>query len=108
MTDPAFLPADVGPNADGTALRIQWQDDHVSEYAPRALRLACPCAGCVDEMTGRRILRPENVDPGVHPLEINYVGRYALRFRWSDGHDTGIYPYEFLRRLCPCEECRED
>jgi DUF971 family protein len=33
------------------------------------------------------------------------VGNYALRFRWSDGHDTGIYTFDFLRRLCPCAEC---
>lgn len=99
MKDRRFQPEEVGPNEDATALRIRWADGHVSEYLPRDLRLACPCAGCVDEMTGRRTLRPENVDPDVHPLEISYVGRYALRFQWSDGHDTGIYPFEFLRRL---------
>jgi len=102
------LPAHVGPNEDGTALVIEWKDGHVSEYAPRALRLACPCAGCVDEMTGRRTLDPGSVNAGVHPLQIGYVGRYALGFQWSDGHSTGIYPFEYLRRLCPCRECRED
>ena len=33
------------------------------------------------------------------------VGGYALAFRWPDGHDTGIYPYDLLRRICPCDEC---
>ncbi|MDX1748266.1 MAG: DUF971 domain-containing protein, partial [Halobacteriales archaeon] len=60
----------------------------------------CPCAGCVDEMTGRRILTEGMVPERVYPLEIQYVGRYALRFVWSDGHRTGIYPYEYLRKLC--------
>lgn len=107
MADSAFHPEEIGPTEDGTRLRIEWKDGHVSTYGPRELRLACPCAGCVDEMTGERILTPRMVDEGVHPLEIQYVGRYALKFSWSDGHDTGIYPFEYLRRLCGCEECRE-
>ena len=106
MMDPAERPVDVGPNDDGTALRIRWADEHVSEYLPRYLRVACRCASCVDEMTGQRILRPEDVAPDVHPLAIQYVGRYALQFNWSDGHDTGIYPFRYLRELCPCPECR--
>lgn len=96
---PEATPRDIAPTADGTRLRIEWRDGVESTYAPRALRLACPCAGCIDEMTGRPLLRPATVPEGVHPRSIEYVGRYALRFVWSDGHSTGIYPYEFLRRL---------
>jgi ATP-binding protein involved in chromosome partitioning len=97
--NPAHLPDDVAPNADGTRLVIRWRDGVETSYAPRALRLACPCAGCVEEMTGRPLLVPETVASDVHPRSIEYVGRYALRFVWSDGHSTGIYPFEFLRRL---------
>ena len=53
----------------------------------------------MDELTGRRILRPEDVPEDAHPTAIHYVGRYALQFVWSDGHDTGIYPFDYLRRL---------
>lgn len=108
MSDPAASPDEVGPSQDGTRLRIRWKDGHVSEYEPRALRLACPCAGCVDEMTGERMLTPEMVNPGVYPEQIQYVGRYALQFFWSDGHETGIYPFDYLRKLCPCRECTAD
>ena len=59
----------------------------------------CPCAGCVDEMTGVRMLTEAMVPEGVYPLAIEYVGRYALQFYWSDGHSTGIYSFELLRRL---------
>ena len=99
MTDPRFMPEDIGPTEDGTRLRIRWRDGVVTEHVPRQLRLRCPCAGCVDEMTGERMLTPAMVAPGVHPREIHYVGRYALQFHWSDGHSTGIYPFEYLRRL---------
>jgi DUF971 family protein len=96
----------VGPSADEKQLRIEWADGHVSEYPPRLLRLACPCAGCIEEMTGRPLLEPSAVAPDIWPLAVRYVGRYALRFEFSDGHDTGIYTFELLRELCPCEECR--
>ncbi len=99
MTDPRFQPVDIGPTEDGARLRISWQDGTSSEYEPRTLRLKCPCAGCVDEMTGIRTLRPETVPPDVYPKAIHYVGRYALEFQWSDGHSTGIYTYEYLREL---------
>jgi DUF971 family protein len=99
VRDPATTPVEVAPTEDASRLRIRWQDGHSSEYTPRELRLACPCAGCVDEMTGRPILRPETVPEDIHPLAIRYVGRYALQFDWSDGHSTGIYPFSLLREL---------
>ncbi|HSM03192.1 MAG TPA: DUF971 domain-containing protein [Longimicrobiales bacterium] len=106
MAEDRFTPDQIGPTEDGTRLRIVWRDGEFSEYEPRALRLACPCAGCVEEMTGRPILVPEMVPEDVHPTAIHYVGRYALQFIWSDGHSTGIYPFEYLRRLWdePAEE----
>ena len=99
MAGPEHTPAEIAPNEDATKLRIRWEDGAVSEYEPRFLRLRCPCAGCVDEMTGQRTLTPAMVPDGVHPLAINYMGRYALQFDWSDGHTTGIYPFEYLRKL---------
>ena len=104
MADPRITPEEIGPTDDGLRLAIRWQDGVSHEYVPRDLRLVCPCAGCVEEMTGRRILVPEMVAEDVHPTAIHYVGRYALQFIWSDGHSTGIYPYEYLRRLREGEE----
>jgi DUF971 family protein len=101
--DPRVDPAEIGPTEDEARLRIVWKDGLVAEYEPRELRLLCPCAGCVDEMTGVRTLRPETVDEAVYPTAIHYVGRYALQFVWSDGHSTGIYTYEYLRRIAEAE-----
>jgi len=94
-------PIEVGPSEDGTQLRIRWKDGAVSDFPPRYLRLMCPCAGCVEEMTGRPLLNPGSVPADVHPLAIHYVGDYALRFDWSDGHHTGIYPFDYLRDISP-------
>jgi ATP-binding protein involved in chromosome partitioning len=103
--DPRTTPRRVEPTEDSKRLRIVWGDGHTSEYVPRTLRLACRCAGCIEETTGRAILDPARVPQGVYPIEIRYVGRYALHFNWSDGHSTGIYPFELLRAICTCEEC---
>ena len=92
-------PVDVGPTEDGSQLRIRWKDHAVSDYQPRYLRLSCPCAGCVDERTGRPLIDPGRIPMDVHPLSVEYVGEYALRFDWSDGHRTGIYPWDYLREI---------
>lgn len=92
-------PVRIEPTEDGAMLRIVWRDGHVAEYIPRMLRLRCRCAGCVDEITGEPLLDADRVPADVHPLAIRHVGRYALAFDWSDGHSTGIYPFEYLRAL---------
>jgi len=101
--DPRYHPEEIVPTEDGARLRIRWGDGTVSELEPRFLRTRCPCAGCVDEMTGIRTLRAESIPQGIYPEAIHYVGRYALQFLWSDGHSTGLYAFEYLRRLG--EEC---
>ncbi len=106
MSDPRTTAGHVGPSEDEQRLAIDWRDGHHSEYWPRDLRLACPCAGCIDELTGQPLLDPRTVPFDVYPAAVRWVGRYALGFEWSDGHTTGIYTFELLRRLCPCEECR--
>lgn len=94
-------------------LRIDWTPrsaspsalQHVAFYPARMLRLACPCAACVEEMTGRPLLDPARVPPDVQPVALELVGGYGIRIRWSDGHGTGIYTFELLRAICPCEQC---
>lgn len=87
------------------AFRIQWDDGHESEYSVRYLRQNCRCAACINEMTGERMLNPDSIAKEVKCLHVELVGNYALHFRFSDGHETGIYPYKTLREICPCENC---
>ena len=97
--DPRAHPSEIGPSKDESRLRIVWGDGVAAEYVPQDLRLMCPCAGCVDEMTGVRTLKPDDVRDAVYPTAVHYVGRYALQFVWSDGHSTGFYTFEYLRGL---------
>ena len=87
------------------AVTITWAEDHVGVYPARDLRLACPCAECVEEMSGRPLIDPASVPDDVVPLRISLVGAYAIRIDWSDGHSTGIYTYEHLLGICPCGAC---
>lgn len=84
------------------ALKIVWDDGHESLYEVRELRLACRCAHCVEEGTGRPLLDETGVPQDVRPIRISPVGRYAIQFAWSDGHDSGIYSFVYLRSRCPC------
>ncbi len=92
------VPADIRQGGPDT-LEIEWRDGAVTRYPVRDLRCACPCADCVDELTGERRLDPARVPADVRPERLWAVGNYALQIAWSDGHDTGIYTYERLRRL---------
>ncbi len=87
-------------------VHITWADGHKTVFTNRYLRENCACAACVHEFTGQRILKPASVPSDIRALEISLVGRYAVQFRWSDGHSTGIYPFDRLRALCPCESCQ--
>ena len=92
-------PVEIG-RANAHDVKIIWQDGQESVYPARELRMNCPCAGCVDEMTGAIRILPTNIPQDVHPVSIELVGRYAMTIRWSDGHQTGIYTFEKLRKSC--------
>jgi ATP-binding protein involved in chromosome partitioning len=91
------LPATVWQAADDT-LGILWADGETTFHGSFELRQACPCAGCVEEWTGRRMSTLDGVPRDVRPVTIRGVGRYALQPVWSDGHRTGLYPFKELRR----------
>ena len=80
-------------------ISIVWSDETENKYNAAELRRACPCAGCVNEWTGEKMLKAENVAEDLSFSSIAIVGRYALNFNFSDGHDTGIFSFQFLKQL---------
>jgi DUF971 family protein len=102
---PIPVPYAITRRDDG--ILIEWDAaGHAGFYPARALRLACPCAACVDEMSGRPLLDAAAVPLDLRPASLALVGAYGLKVQWSDGHATGIYTFERLRSSCPCEACR--
>ncbi len=94
-------PLEVRHHRARRVLAVDWSDGHKSEFALDYLRSWCPCAGCQGHAPVPRYL--DLVGQSLAGIET--VGNYALMFRWSDGHDTGIWAFPRLRELCPCEEC---
>ena len=95
-------------------IEIDWKDGHHSSYQVGYLRDECPCATC----TGAHGTVPQKTDysapatpfqmfkPVLKMLNVEPVGSYAIKIYWSDGHSTGIYSYDHLRKICPCPECK--
>lgn len=102
----ASLPIPYAITRRDDGLLIEWDaQGHAWLYQARALRLACPCAACIEEMSGRPLLDPASIPADVRPVSASLVGTYGLRIVWSDGHGTGIHTFERLRRDCHCPRC---
>lgn len=84
---------------------ITWNDGHFSSYPSWYLRENCMCAACIEEFTGVRKIAHGSIPSGLERVGVAPVGNYALQFSWSDGHDSGIYTFDHLRKLCPCPQC---
>jgi ATP-binding protein involved in chromosome partitioning len=84
---------------DARTLSLLWEDGQRYDLDVRDVRLACRCALCVEETSGRPLLNPASVRPDIAPRTITSVGNYAITVAWNDGHSTGIYSFAQLRKL---------
>ena len=112
MSNPSNEPEHIAISKS-KGIKIDWKDQHHSEYGVAYLRDECPCATC----TGAHGTPPQKSNyeagelfpmykPKLRMNEVEAVGSYAIRIDWSDGHKTGIYSFDHFRRICPCDECR--
>jgi len=100
--DAAATPKDLKVKIAEQRLFIEWQDGARSEFALGELRGVCPCATCRTdrEQQSANPLRILKSNPaGLKVTNARLVGRYAIQFDWSDGHNTGIFDFRFLRSL---------
>jgi DUF971 family protein len=99
----------------GAGVDIAWADGHSSHYDFTYLRDQCPCATCNDERGKKESMPPATnllsspllpmFKPKPRAQAATQVGNYAVQISFTDGHSTGIFSYDYLRTLCPCEEC---
>ncbi len=117
--------------SSGAGIDITWADGHASHYDFAYLREECPCAMCNDQRKKKadgqqkdQQLKNENASlraapplsspllpmfkPKLAAKAAHAVGNYALQFDFNDGHATGIFSFDFLRTICPCEECARE
>ncbi|WP_414041409.1 gamma-butyrobetaine hydroxylase-like domain-containing protein [Acidithiobacillus sp. M4-SHS-6] len=97
MSDAHTQPLEIRPLMISRIMEIDWADGHTSQLSFEHLRVECPCAECKghtpDEaqvITGKEEVSIVDVLP---------VGNYAIQIHFSDGHSTGIFTWEYLRRL---------
>lgn len=105
-----MIPTRITVNRQAGALEITWADGHYSVYPLSGVRSICPCVQCRgghENMGGPpdRAALHEIPDATWEVVGAEKVGNYALRLIWADGHDSGIYAWDYLRAFCPCPEC---
>ncbi len=96
MLDP---PSNIRAHQGDQILELAWNDGRLDRLPYRYIRGECPCAHCRDEWTGDRILDPATVALDLKLGGMEPIGNYAVRLAWSDGHSSGLYTWEALRRL---------
>ncbi|MHB8482713.1 MAG: gamma-butyrobetaine hydroxylase-like domain-containing protein [Nitrospiria bacterium] len=91
-------------------LRMIWDDRHESVYPMTYLRKECPCAECLkfrnQPKSALRVISGP-VYETVEVKEMDLAGNYALNISFTDGHNTGIFSFDYLREICPCPSCKK-
>ena len=89
--------------SDKNKLSLRWNDDALSIISLKYLRDECPCATCKGETILFKTFRPPKptmISPEMYKIKsIDVVGEYAIQIVWKDGHNTGIYSWEYLKTL---------
>jgi DUF971 family protein len=94
-----LLPKGLKLRKDENVLEIEWQDGSSHRHPAWDLRCDCRCAGCVDEITGERLLDFRTVPAEIRIVDAKMVGNYSIKLVFSDGHDTGLFTWEHLKQL---------
>jgi DUF971 family protein len=114
--DPRKRPLSVKVHVtSGAGVDIEWSDGHSSHYDFVYLRENCPCASCSDERRKSAAWLVPGRDASLTPLPMFKpkpkaraaapVGNYAIQIEFTDGHATGIFSFDYLREICPCDAC---
>jgi DUF971 family protein len=83
-----------------TVFSIEWNDRLIQNFTLCDLQRLCPCAHCLDEQTGKRMIDPTLIQDDLEAVVIRNVGRYGIRIQFVSGCSMGIYSFDYLRKLC--------
>lgn len=93
-------------------LRAEWADGFSAIISLEKFRRECPCAYCKGEKVGNKVYsEPIEVkdEPGAFELvDLKPIGNYALAAKWKNGHDTGIYTWEYFRKIMEVNDISDD
>ncbi|ACH83224.1 MULTISPECIES: gamma-butyrobetaine hydroxylase-like domain-containing protein [Acidithiobacillus] len=97
MSDPRTQPLEIRPLMISRVMEVDWADGHTSRLTFEHLRVECPCAECKGHTPDQAQIVTGKEHVSV--VEVVPVGHYAVQLHFSDGHNTGIFTWEYLRRL---------
>ena len=104
-------PSRISVHSSRGVVLIHWDDETECEYPFVTLRAACPCAECRQghasfggEVDSTELEIPLQSVQASELERLEVIGNYALQLFWKDGHSFGIYPWDYLRKLCPQED----
>jgi DUF971 family protein len=102
----AIKPTNIHADRPARTLTIEWADGHQSAFDLTVLRWLCPCAYCRGEggQPGWLDSKPTLTDEQLELTDMSLTGNYAVQPSWADGHSSGFYSFEHLRRNCPCAD----
>jgi DUF971 family protein len=109
----AQSPVEIIADKNEKILTVRWADGHESRYPFGLVRAGCPCVVCrgghenMSQQPAPAVFDAVLPDsPATRMVSAKAVGAYAISFAWEDGHSEGIYAWDYLRALCPCDLCR--
>jgi DUF971 family protein len=90
-------------NPDTNSFHIKFDDSFEADISAETIRKNCPCAEC----KGEEVLLHKYVPRDQKPLtvesftleKVQMVGNYAIQFFWKDGHNTGLFNWEYLKEI---------
>ena len=93
-------PTQIKAHRDTGEFEIHWSDGSAYRLPFKYVRGECPCAACIDEWTGKRILDLNTIPDEIQPDQLAPRGNYAVHITWSDGHASGLYTWDLLYEIC--------
>jgi DUF971 family protein len=100
LTRHAAEPPEAVELTERNEIRFAWPGGLTATLSSKRLRDVCPCAECIEEGTGKKLLDASTIPDDIRPERIDPVGNYAMQIQWADGHSTGLYTWSLLRELC--------
>jgi DUF971 family protein len=98
-------------NPDKSSFHLKFSDGFEGDVSLKELRDNCPCAGCIGEDVLLQKYEPINktevTEAGYVLEKAEPVGNYAIQLYWKDGHNTGIYTWEYLKKIVPKASLRD-
>jgi DUF971 family protein len=100
----------------GAGVDVTWSDAHTSHYDFAYLRKSCPCATCKEDRDKHDAVEAKTSGTAALPMfkpkvtarRASSVGNYAVQIEFTDGHSTGIFSFDHLREICPCDACARE